>query len=238
MPRCWRAGTLGWPMARWLVNRGEQAPADLRDRVSRALIARRARARADRLHHRRARVLRPDVSRHAGRAHPAARNRARRRGSADVPDERAARSARRTAAARRRRRHRQRVHRDHARARAAAGARRRDRHLRGRAGRREGQRARRWAPPIASTFRHGALLAGWTEPVDLIVSNPPYVAVADRGVAAGRRRPLRAGDRAVRRRGRARRDPRADSGRGRGARARRLARHGNRAGTGRRRSSG
>jgi release factor glutamine methyltransferase len=31
------------------------------------------------------------------------------------------------------------------------------------------------------TFRHGPLLAGGTEPVDVIVSNPPYVAVADRG---------------------------------------------------------
>ena len=31
------------------------------------------------------------------------------------------------------------------------------------------------------TFRHGPLLAGWTEPVDVIVSNPPYVAVTDRG---------------------------------------------------------
>jgi release factor glutamine methyltransferase len=31
------------------------------------------------------------------------------------------------------------------------------------------------------TFRHGPLLAGWNEPVDLIVSNPPYVAARDRG---------------------------------------------------------
>lgn len=31
------------------------------------------------------------------------------------------------------------------------------------------------------TFRHGPLLAGWSEPVDLIVSNPPYVAASDRG---------------------------------------------------------
>ena len=31
------------------------------------------------------------------------------------------------------------------------------------------------------TFRHGPLLAGWNEPVDVIVSNPPYVAVTDRG---------------------------------------------------------
>jgi release factor glutamine methyltransferase len=30
------------------------------------------------------------------------------------------------------------------------------------------------------TFRHGSLLAGLDEPVDLIVSNPPYVATADR----------------------------------------------------------
>jgi release factor glutamine methyltransferase len=30
------------------------------------------------------------------------------------------------------------------------------------------------------TFRHGPLLAGWSEAADLIVSNPPYVATADR----------------------------------------------------------
>ncbi|HKW01887.1 MAG TPA: peptide chain release factor N(5)-glutamine methyltransferase [Vicinamibacterales bacterium] len=31
------------------------------------------------------------------------------------------------------------------------------------------------------TFLHGALLAGWPDPIDVIVSNPPYVAAADRG---------------------------------------------------------
>jgi len=41
--------------------------------------------------------------------------------------------------------------------------------------------ARRLDTADRVTFRHGPLLAGWNEPADLIVSNPPYVAGADRG---------------------------------------------------------
>jgi release factor glutamine methyltransferase len=41
--------------------------------------------------------------------------------------------------------------------------------------------ARRLDAADRVTFRHGPLMAGWNEPVDLIVSNPPYVAGADRG---------------------------------------------------------
>jgi release factor glutamine methyltransferase len=41
--------------------------------------------------------------------------------------------------------------------------------------------ARRLDTADRVTFRHGPLLAGWHEPVDVIVSNPPYVAVTDRG---------------------------------------------------------
>jgi len=41
--------------------------------------------------------------------------------------------------------------------------------------------ARRLDTADRVTFRHGPLLAGWNEPAELIVSNPPYVAGADRG---------------------------------------------------------
>jgi release factor glutamine methyltransferase len=41
--------------------------------------------------------------------------------------------------------------------------------------------ARRLDAADRVTFHHGPLLAGWNQPVDLIVSNPPYVAVTDRG---------------------------------------------------------
>ena len=146
------------PMARWLVNLGGTKH---RRRISadrcRAMIARRARARADRLHHRRARVLRPDVSRHARRADPAARkpswSSTKRCVLANVRPDRCAtrgRDGRSTSAP------------------AAAAspitlalerpsaARRRDRHLRGRARRRARTTRSGSASPIASTFRHGA----------------------------------------------------------------------------------
>lgn len=41
--------------------------------------------------------------------------------------------------------------------------------------------ARRLDAADRVTFRHGPLMADWNEPADLIVSNPPYVAGADRG---------------------------------------------------------
>lgn len=44
--------------------------------------------------------------------------------------------------------------------------------------------ARRLGADDRITFRHGALLAGVDEPIDLIVSNPPYIAMADRASLA------------------------------------------------------
>lgn len=41
--------------------------------------------------------------------------------------------------------------------------------------------ARRLDTADRVTFRHGPLMVDWKEPADLIVSNPPYVAGADRG---------------------------------------------------------
>lgn len=46
------------------------------------------------------------------------------------------------------------------------------------------ENARRLGAADRIAFRHGALLAGVDEPADLIVSNPPYIATADRASLA------------------------------------------------------